>query len=99
MLTELRRASRMGHEVVLLQILSRDEIELPFMRDLAFTDLETGRTLAINAGLARRDYKDAVAAFLEQWRSRAAAEGFQYSLIVTDVPPQRALRNFLLARR
>jgi uncharacterized protein (DUF58 family) len=97
-LAELRRAHRMGHEVVLFQILTRDEIELPYRRDVEFTDLETGRRLAINAGLARRDYKDAVAAFLDKWRSRAAAEGFQYSLIVTDVPPQRALRNFLLAR-
>src|SRR5476651_1725801 len=97
-LAELRRAARMGHEVVLFQILSRDEIELPYRRDLDFTDLESGRSLAINVSLARREYKDAVAAFLERWRSRAGAEGFQYSLIVTDTPPDRALRNFLLAR-
>jgi uncharacterized protein (DUF58 family) len=96
---ELRRAHRMGHEVVMFQVLTRDEIELPYRRDLALTDLETGRRLAVNASLARREYTDAVAAFLEQWRSRAAAEGLQYSLVVTDVPPQRALRNFLLARR
>ena len=98
-LVELRRAARMGHEVVLFQILSRDEIELPYRRDLEFADLESGRTLAINAGLARRQYTDAMAAFLERWHSRAGAEGFQYSLIVTDTPPARALRNFLLARR
>jgi uncharacterized protein (DUF58 family) len=97
-LVELRRAARMGHEVVLLQILSRDEIELPYRRDLEFADLESGRTLAVNAGLARRDYTDAMAAFLERWHSRAGAEGFQYSLIVTDTPPERALRNLLLAR-
>jgi uncharacterized protein (DUF58 family) len=98
-LSELRRAARMGHEVVVFQILSRDEIDLPYRRDLEFTDLETGRRLAINAGLARRDYKDAVAAFLERWRSRAGAEGFHYSLVVTDTPPERALRNFLLGRQ
>ena len=98
-LAELRRASRMGHEVVLFQILSREEIELPYRRDLEFTDLESGKSLAINAGLARREYKDAVAAFLERWHGRAGAEGFQYSLIVTDTPPERALRHFLLARR
>jgi uncharacterized protein (DUF58 family) len=98
-LVELRRAARMGHEVVLFQILSRDEIELPYRRDLEFADLENGRTLAINAGLARRQYTDAMAAFLERWHSRAGAEGFQYSLIVTDTPPERALRNFLLARK
>jgi uncharacterized protein (DUF58 family) len=98
MLVELRRAARMGHEVVLFQILAREEIELPYRRDLEFADLETGRTLAVNAGLARRQYTDAMAAFLERWHSRAGAEGFQYSLIVTDTPPARALRNFLLAR-
>jgi len=97
-LVELRRAARMGHEVVLFQILSRDEIELPYRRDLELEDLESGRSLAVSAGLARRDYKDAVAAFLERWHGRAGAEGFQYSLIVTDTPPDRALRNFLLAR-
>jgi uncharacterized protein (DUF58 family) len=98
MLVELRRAARMGHEVVLFQILSRDEIELPYRRDLEFSDLESGRTLAVNAGLARREYTDLMAAFLERWHSRTGAEGFQYSLIVTDTPPERALRNFLLAR-
>jgi uncharacterized protein (DUF58 family) len=95
---ELRRAARMGHEVVLFQILSRDEIELPFRRDLEFADLESGRTLAVNAGLARREYTDAMGAFLERWHSRAGAEGFQYSLVITDTPPERALRNLLLAR-
>ena len=97
-LAELRRAARMGHEVVLFQILSRDEIELPYRRDLEFADLESGSTLAINAGLARREYTDAMAAFLERWHSRAGAEGFHYSMIVTDTPPARALRHFLLAR-
>jgi uncharacterized protein (DUF58 family) len=97
-LTELKRAARMGHEVVLFQILSRDEIELPYRRDLELADLETGQVLAVNAGLARHDYTDAVAAFLERWHARAGAEGFQYSLVVTDTPPERALRNFLLAR-
>ena len=97
-LAELRRAARIGHEIVLFQILSREEIEFPYRRDLELADLETGRSLAINAGLARREYKDAVASFLERWRSRAGAEGFQYSLVVTDTPPERSLRNFLLAR-
>jgi uncharacterized protein (DUF58 family) len=96
---ELRRAARMGHEVVVVQVLSREEIELPYRRDLEFTDLETGARLAINAGLARRDYQDGIGAFLERWHGRAGAEGFQYSLIVTDTPPARALRQFLLARR
>jgi len=99
MLGELRRAARTGHEIVLFQILSRDELELPYQHDLEFTDLETGARLAMNAGAARRGYKEAVAAFLEGMRGRSLAEGFQYSLVLTDTPPDRALRQFLLARR
>jgi uncharacterized protein (DUF58 family) len=97
-LTELRRAARMGHEVVLVHLLSREEIDLPYRRDLEFADLESGRTLAIDAGLARRGYTEAMAAFLERWHGRAGAQGFQYALVVTDTPPARALRNILLAR-
>jgi uncharacterized protein (DUF58 family) len=96
---ELRRAARMGHEVVLFQVMSREEVEFPYKRDLEFVDLETGRSVAVNAGLARREYTDAVAAFLERCRRRAGAEGFQYSLIVTNAPPAHGLRNFLLARQ
>jgi len=98
-IAELRRAARMGHEVALFQILSSDELELPYGRDLELTDLETGARLAINTVLARREYKDGIAAFLERMRTLAVAEGFQYSLVVTDTPPDRALRSFLLARQ
>lgn len=96
---ELKRAARLGHELALLHVMSRAEIEFPYKRDAEFLDLETGRTLAVNAADARRDYTDAVAAFLERWRTRAGAEGFQYALMTTDTPLDRSLRNFLLARR
>jgi uncharacterized protein (DUF58 family) len=99
MTTELRRAQRMGHEVVLFQVLTREEIELPYGRDLEFADLESGARIAVNTALARREYRDAVAEFLERMRSRARAEGFQYTLIVTDTAPARALRGFLLSRQ
>jgi uncharacterized protein (DUF58 family) len=95
---ELRRAARMGHEIVLLQTISRDEIEFPYQRDLEFTDLETGQSIALNAAFARDAYKNGVTEFFERCRMRAGAEGFQYALVVTDTPPARALRSILLAR-
>lgn len=98
-LAALRRAARLGHEVVLFQVISREEIEFSYRQDVELVDLETGRALAVDATQARREYRDAIAAFLERWRRRAGAEGFQYSLMITDVPPERALRHFLLARQ
>jgi hypothetical protein len=96
---EMRRAARLGHEVVVFQVISRDEIDFGYRRDVEFVDLETGRSLAVDARAARRHYLDAMAAFLERCRLRAGSEGFQYSLMVTDVPHDHGLRSFLLARR
>ena len=95
---ELKRAARMGHEVVLFHVMSREEIEFPYARDLEFADLETGTVVAFNGREARREYLDSVSAFLERWRTRAGAEAFQYSLVVTDTAPDAALRRFLLSR-
>jgi uncharacterized protein (DUF58 family) len=96
---EMRRAARLGHEVVVFQVISREEIVFGYRRDVEFVDLETGRKLAVDATAARREYLDAMTAFLERCRLRAGSEGFQYLLMVTDVPHERALRSFLLARR
>ena len=95
---ELRRAARLGHEVVLLHVMSREEIEFPYADDVEFADLEDGRIASVNGRDARRPYTDAIAAFLERWRTRAASEAFQYSLMLTDTPPAAALRKFLLSR-
>jgi uncharacterized protein (DUF58 family) len=96
---ELRRAARLGHEVVVFQVISREEIDFGYHREVEFVDLESGRTLAVDAKAARRQYMDRMAAFLERCRLRAGAEGFQYSLTLTDTPHDRSLRTFLLARR
>jgi len=96
---ELRRAARLGHEVAVLQVVSREEIEFQYRSDVEFFDLETGASLAVNAADARRAYTDRISAFLERWRRRCITEGFQYALMVTDIPADRALRNFLVARQ
>jgi uncharacterized protein (DUF58 family) len=96
---ELRRAQRMGHDVAQLQVLTRDEIALPYGRDVEFADLESGDRIPVNPALARRGYRDAIAEFLERTRSTALAEGRQHTLLVTDTAPERALHSFLLARQ
>jgi uncharacterized protein (DUF58 family) len=98
-LTELRRAARQGHEIALFQVISREELEFSYRTELELVDLESGATMAVDAPHAKRAYQDGVTAFLERWRQRAGAEGFQYSLMTTDTPHDRALRGFLLARK
>jgi uncharacterized protein (DUF58 family) len=67
---ELRRASRIGHEIIMFQLMSREELEFPYSCDLEFADLETGQKVTVNADIAGPAYKDAIAAF---WNGVARA--------------------------
>jgi uncharacterized protein (DUF58 family) len=97
-LAEMRRAMRRGHEVVMLQVLSREELELPYRGAVEFEDLESGATQVIDAGAATATYATAIAAFLDRWRTDARSAGLDHMLMTTETPPQEALREFLIAR-
>ena len=95
---ELRRANRRGHDVALLQIVSKQEVELPFSGDLEFEDLETGAHVWLDPRSTRAAYRNSVAAFLESWRVGAKRDGFDFALMTTDEAPSEALRGYLLRR-
>ena len=95
---ELRRAVRMGHEVALFHVLTRDELEFPFGADVELEDLESGRKVLTGAAAAA-DYRRAFAEFLERWHARCARDRIDYTRVVTDQPLDAALRSYLLRRR
>ncbi len=95
---ELRRVARRGHDVAVLQVVSRDEVDLPFTSDVEFEDLESGARVVVDARAARGDYRDQMAAFLERWRTGARRDGLDYALVTTDDKPSDALRAYLLKR-
>jgi uncharacterized protein (DUF58 family) len=93
---ELRRAMTIGHEIVVFHVLTREEVDFPF-GDVELEDLESGRT--VFAGPASADgYRQEIAAFLDGWRNRCAADGIDYTLVTTEMPLDRALRSYLLRR-
>jgi uncharacterized protein (DUF58 family) len=95
---ELRRVARRGHDVSMLQVLSRLEIDFPFAAHLEFEDLESGERRVVDAGAAGSEYRSSVAGFLTQCRRQAHADGIDYALLPTDIAPERALRTYLLRR-
>jgi uncharacterized protein (DUF58 family) len=95
---ELRRVSRRGHDVALLQVMSNAEVEWPFSTDLDVEDLETGAHVLVDPKAARAGYRDGIAAFLERWRAGARRDGFDYALMMTGEAPSEALRGYLLRR-
>jgi len=94
----LRRAARRGHDVGMLQVVSRAEIEFPYADDAEFEDLETGETtLVAGRGMAAA-YRSAMGDFLSRCRAEAHRDGLSYALFPTDAPPSRMLRHYLLKR-
>ena len=95
----LRRLAARGHEVVVLQVLDRDEIDFPFEGMLRFRDPETGEEVTADAPAIREGYRREVAAFLAA--CDAAASGAQGDVVrtTTDEDPARALLRFLARRR
>jgi uncharacterized protein (DUF58 family) len=95
---ELKRAARIGHEIAVFHVLTRDEIEFPFNGDMEFEDLETGRSVVASPGSMAAMYRRDMADFLERWRSRCASYGIDYIRSVTDMPLDGTLRGYLLKR-
>ena len=94
---ELRRAVRIGHDVALFHVLTREEVEFPFAGDVELDDLETGRRVMAGPASAA-EYRRAITAFLEGWRTRSAAAGIDYTHVTTETPLDAALRPYLLRR-
>jgi len=95
---ELRRALARGHDVTMLQIVSRAEIEFPYTGNLEFEDLESGVRRVVPTEDTRASYRAAVADFLEQCRREAHRDGLDYALLPTDVAPSLGLRAHLIRR-
>ena len=87
-----------GHEIIILQILDRTELELNFEGPLLLKDLETDRDLFI-------DPKQAVGRYLEKLQDHiggikkiCANHGIQHQLLPSDEPLEFALLEFLNSR-
>jgi uncharacterized protein (DUF58 family) len=97
-LTELKRAARRGHEVAMLQVLSRREVEFPFTGGMEFEALEGGDRRLVDASALARSYRARMSEFLERWRTSSRGSGLDHALMMTDVPPDDALRSYLIRR-
>ena len=93
---ELRRASRIGHDITVFHVLTRDELHLPGGA-VEYEDAETGQTVLVGRAAAT-DYESGMTAFLQRWRDRCASYGIDYCRASTDVPLDTLLRTYLLQR-
>lgn len=94
----LRHLRARGDDVVVFQVLDRDELELPFDGLTMFRALEGKGRLLAHASSIRRQYRERLDAFLGGVRDSCLAGGIDYHLAATDQPFERTLLDFLVAR-
>ena len=95
---ELRRVASHGHDVAMLHVIAPDESSFPYSGDVEFEDLETSEKRLLDAGSIAAEYRRAFADFLTRSREQALRDHVDYALLRTDMPPGRALRDFLMRR-
>lgn len=98
-LREIKRLKQMGHDVIVIHTLAREELSLNVGGAAQFVDLESGRTLMVQPGAARESYVAAITAWLAAVEQQLRREGIDYLRLITGDPLEPALRRFLVGRR
>jgi uncharacterized protein (DUF58 family) len=96
--TALREARRMGHEVVVFQVLAPGEQRLAASGDVEYVDLETGERLVASTPAVRDGYEQRMRAFVDAQRAFARAEGRTFVDVGADRPLDAVLRAFTQQR-
>jgi len=94
----LNRLRFSGHEVLVMQVLDRDELELPFDGPTIFHDIEGEEELFAEPWAFRRSYQKAMQDFLDGVRRECGNRGYDHVHFLTDVPLGSSLSLFLHSR-
>ncbi|MEO0116663.1 MAG: DUF58 domain-containing protein [candidate division WOR-3 bacterium] len=86
------------HEVLVFQILDKEEKEFSFSEPAVFKDLETGKEITLDPRVLRKDYQSLFARFVSYYKRSLAEANVDYNLIFTDMPFDRALFAYLEKR-
>ncbi|MSP17760.1 MAG: DUF58 domain-containing protein [Myxococcales bacterium] len=91
----LRQLRARGHDVTLLHVLDRDELELPFEEMCEFRSLEDERRMLVDPRAIRATYLERLRQFLDAARRGCEEGDVEYRLVPTDAPLDIALADAL----
>lgn len=94
----LNHFARRRHEVVVFQVLDRAEIEFPFTEQAQFTSLEDDTAVMADPVRIRREYRRQFAEHERQFRSACHRLRVDYNQLVTDMPFERSMAQYLAER-
>ena len=94
----LSRLQYRGHEIVMFQVLDRDELEMPFEGMVQFRDIEGAEELLAEPWAFRKAYRAAMEEFLAGIRATCSSRGIDHRLMLTDEDLGDALSYYLHIR-
>lgn len=94
----LQQLRSMGHEVILFHVMDDAELNFPFQEITEFVDLETDEMLKTTPGAIRKDYLEALNAYIEGCKKQCQSHGVDYCLLNTSEPLDKALTAYLKRR-
>lgn len=87
------------NEVVVLQLLSKKELEFDYEGAVTFEDMETGKRMKVNAGAARANYLLALENRIDTIRKEMLTRDISHEVFRIDEPMGEALGIFLKKRQ
>lgn len=96
---QLKQLHFLGHEILVFQVLDRDELEFPFDKSNIFEDLESGVRRRVRPDQVRQVYLDRFKAFQENYQRLLRTLEIHHLVLPTDADPGRALAFFLAQRK
>jgi uncharacterized protein (DUF58 family) len=94
-LLALQHLKHARHQMIVLQVLDRAEVELPYQRPVIFEDMENRERLQIDPKQIREEYRREMGEFLSTLQRRCGQFQIDYVQAFTDVPWDVQIREVL----
>ena len=88
-----------GHDIMIFQILDRNELDPQWDQSVLLEDLESGHQVEVSPDYMRTTYKDRINAHLAKVKQVAAKSRADHVLLVTDESLDKALRGYMTFRQ
>jgi uncharacterized protein (DUF58 family) len=99
MLAGVRPLAWQGQDVVLFQVLDRQELDPDISSNVLLEDLETGEAIEVAPQFMRDEYPERMRVHIDSLAKAAASIGAEHVLVDTSQSLYGALRNYLLFRQ
>jgi uncharacterized protein (DUF58 family) len=87
------------HQAMVLHLLDRAELDLPYENQVTLQDLETGEKIQVDPADVREPYLKQVEGYLAEVRRACTAGDSEYHAVYTDEPYDKALVRLLSRRK